>query len=287
MNEAGARHRLLLEIIEKLPEGDESDEEAKEEEEALKVECECQYDIFQSKVKLNNARNKRRGKPKADAFETILRNVASTLEVLEVNLDHDTAEHTNGNLALPSLTDLITHGSFPLSSTHRHHAPILEPCHSLRRLHVVASSGQVRPLSFLQQHSFAPSLSHLRFSGLQQDGWFAGHIAVALGLMEPTGFTYEVRPFPATIQRILVKPSQPPPPPNGGCATAHLRYSLLLDGCRALQQEDKRVVLLRAQTDEPYPTASDESEWLDVVNGGEGGWGTHDVDGQGDSPEPS
>ena len=38
MNEAGARHRLLLEIIEKLPEGDESDEEAKEEEEALKVE---------------------------------------------------------------------------------------------------------------------------------------------------------------------------------------------------------------------------------------------------------
>ncbi|KIM80948.1 hypothetical protein PILCRDRAFT_821807 [Piloderma croceum F 1598] len=288
IDEARARYCLLSDKIERLPKrlGDGSDEEAEDEEEALRVEYECLYDILQSKAKLYNARNKRRGKPKADAFESILRNVASTLEILEVNLDHDTAIHTNENLALPSLTDLITHGAFPLSSTHQLHPPILKPCHSLRRLHVVASSRQVHPTFFLRQHSFAPSLSYLRFSGLQQDGWVAGYVAIALGLVEPAPSGSEVRPLPATIEKILIEPSQPPPPPNGGCGTARLRYSLLLNGCRELHERDKRVVLLRAPTlDEQHPAApGDESEWLDLVNGGEGCWATHNAEQRGDGP---
>ena len=286
IDEAMARYSLLSDKIEKLPKGDGSDEEAEEEAEALRVECECLYDIIQSKAKLYNARNTRRGKPKADAFGSILRNVASTLEILDVDLDHDTAAHTNENLALPSLTDLTTHGAFPLSSTHQLHLPMLKPCHSLRRLHVVAGSHQVHPTFFLRQHSFAPSLSYLRFSGLQQDGWVAGSVAIALGLVEPGPSEHEVR-LPATIERILIKPSQPPPPPNGGCGTAGLRYSLLLKGCRELLERDKRVVLLRAPTpDEQHPAApGDESEWLDLVNGGEGCWATHNAEQRGDGPE--
>jgi hypothetical protein len=286
IDEAMARYSLLSDKIEKLPKGDGSDEEAEEEAEALRVECECLYDIIQSKAKLYNARNTRRGKPKADAFGSILRNVASTLEILDVNLDHDTAMHTNENLALPSLTDLTTHGAFPLSSTHQLHLPMLKPCHSLRRLHVVAGSHQVHPTFFLRQHSFAPSLSYLRFSGLQQDGWVAGSVAIALGLVEPGPSEHEVR-LPATIERILIKPSQPPPPPNGGCGTAGVRYSLLLKGCRELHERDKRVVLLRAPTpDEQHPAApGDDSEWLDLVNGGEGCWATHNAEQRGDGPE--
>jgi hypothetical protein len=289
IDETRARYCLLSDKIEKLPErlGDGSDEEAEEEEEALRVECECLYDILQSKIKLYNARNERRGKPKADAFKSILRNVASTLEILEVNLDHDTAIHTNENLALPSLTDLITHGAFPLSSTHPLHPPILEPCHSLRRLHVVAGSYQVHPSFFLRQHSFAPSLSYLRFSGLQQDGWVAGSIASALGLVEPDPSEPEVRPLPVTVEKILIKPSQPPPPPNGGCGTAGLRYSLLLNGCRELHEKDKRVVLLCAPTPDEQHLAvpGDESEWLDLVNSGEGCWATYNAEQRRDGPE--
>jgi hypothetical protein len=106
---------------------------------------------------------------KADAFKSIFRNVTSTL-------------------------DLITHGAFLLSSTHQLYPTMLGPGHSPRRLHVVASSRQVQPTFFLRKHSFAPSLSYLWFSGLQQDGWVAEYVAIALGLVEPGPSESEVRP---------------------------------------------------------------------------------------------
>jgi hypothetical protein len=278
-DESYARYILLSERMEAFVENERnrSSDAAIEEEEMLDAECSSQYNLMQSKRDTNYQRNRVRSKPKAVAFETILRLVASTLEILEVDLDSYTAEHTSEIVSLPSLTDLTTHGGFPLKYYQGREPPVqlLEPCHSLRRLHVVERSWLVAPFYYLDQLSFAPSVSHLRFSNIQ-DGQFPINVGVALGVRKPWGHRLNVGPFPPTIERILIQPSQPPRP-NGRCGTPLVGYMNLLRHSRVLQRDDSRFVLLQAQSAEILDT-DDESGWLDLVNGGKGCWDETDTD---------
>ena len=215
---------------------------------ALWEECNRQYNLAESQVRNSIARNERRGKPKANAFDTILQIVAPTLEIFEVNLDSDeTAGYELQNLALPKLTDMTAHGNFPLRLD-APHSSILGPCHSLRHLYIDAPSSCGHASYFFHSiTTFAPELTHLRFSGLQQDEWIADHLEVALGLSEPGASTSKVENLPETMEMILIKPDAQPPL-NGHCGTAILRYKQLQPGCRAVQKMDGRVILLREST---------------------------------------
>jgi len=218
-------------------------------------------------VAVDEADRRRREGAIASAFFRILKNVAPSLKIFEVDLDSGTAQFATSIITLPCLTDLTTHGIFPLLP-HSHHTPILESCPSLRRLHVKSCSFIVRPSYFLHHiHSFAPALTHLCFSRLQQNSEFPSDLEVALGL---TSRKSEAARLPETIERVLIRPDEPPV--DGECGTPAVEYDELLEGCRDLQAKDDRVLLLCARA-EIQPSDA-HIEWLDVVNGGEGCWAT-------------
>ncbi|KAF8212002.1 hypothetical protein K438DRAFT_1957795 [Mycena galopus ATCC 62051] len=89
------------------------------------------------------------------------------------------------------MADLTTRCGFPLypnEHPHDDHIPVLEPTHSLRYLHVVATADQLalhNPEDFFENGipHFAPSLTHLRLSQLNQDEAVITHLESALGLM--------------------------------------------------------------------------------------------------------
>jgi len=267
--EACARYRILSEQIEKLVE---EEDRSEVEEKKLKEEFNTQYHIMRGRREFNDARARHRSRPKADAFKTILRLVASTLEILDVNLDCYTAEQMSETVALPSLTDLTTHGGFPLKFSPSTDTPIqlLEPCHSLRHLHVAEMDWFTYPFHYIDQISFAPSITHLRFSGVQQDEYLLSDIGVALGLREPHKHP---TPFPATMERVLIKPFLPPTP-GSRCGNPYMEYSTRSP---ELRRDDNRFVLLQAQSTMPQ-VSDDEHDWLDLVNGGKGCWDESDVD---------
>ena len=112
-----------------------------------------------------------------DAIQNILVAVAETVEVLEVAcLCHFDSKFNATNLiSLPRLKELTTHYGFALRR------PIFEPCHQLRRMHIVQPR---RSDLFGGIRDVAPSLTHLRFSGLQGEVDFGVSLEVALGIGE-------------------------------------------------------------------------------------------------------
>jgi hypothetical protein len=78
-------------------------------------------------------KNELQGPSMAAAFEHILQTVAPSLEVLEVDLEYYTSIQLSQVIYFPSLTDLTSHGAYPLSSSC---TSLLTPCHNLRRLHI-------------------------------------------------------------------------------------------------------------------------------------------------------
>jgi hypothetical protein len=162
------------------------------------------------------------------------------------------------------------------------HSSILEPCHSLRHLYIDAPSSCGHASYFFHSiTTFAPELTHLRFSGLQQDEWIADHLEVALGLSEPGVSTSKVENLPETMEMILIKPDAQPPL-NGHCGTAILRYKQLQRGCRAVQKMDGRVILLWQSTGSDEEGMSTDRlegrDWLDRVSGGDGCWNASDIE---------
>lgn len=198
----------------------------------------------------------------ADAFYSILQNVAPSLEILDVHLEYETARLLTSTITLPCLTDLTTCGYFPLLP-YSPHTPILEPCQSLRRLHIKpdALHDICSSTFFPYITSFAPALTHLCLSPIQKDSKFFLDLKVALGLTQLQSGQSELARLPKTIDKILLR------------VTAY--DSNLLDGCRELQ-EDGRVVLLRALSNMlHYNERVNNRDWLDVR---EEYWATSDVD---------
>jgi len=237
---------------------------------ALEEESTRQYEIRVRQAIVAEDEAQRRGREGASAFFSILQDVAPSLKILEVDLEYETARFARSTITLPCLTDLTTHGVFPLLPQSPH-TPILESCPSLRRLHVRTPGPTVRSTSFLDHIlSFAPGLAHLCFSHLQQNFEFPSELEAALGL---TSWQSEAARLPETIERVLIRPDEPPD--DGECGIPALEYDQLLEGCRDLQAKDDRVVLLCAQVEsQPSNIQVDEREWLDIVNGGEGCWAT-------------
>ncbi|KAJ7066431.1 hypothetical protein C8F01DRAFT_1123227 [Mycena amicta] len=192
------------------------------------------------------------GQTSADAVLSILRDLAPSLQVLDIALNEYAAEKLVDVVALPNLCDLTTRCGFPLRNN-SYTTSALEPCRTLRHLHIVETSQQWHwTTKFFEGASgiaqFAPSLTHLRFSQLSQDEEVPTHIATSLGLM--SGST-RIVPLPASIQQITLKPAVEPPPHVGcSCTDDTATYYDLVDKARKLVKKDSRVLLLPADEKE-------------------------------------
>ncbi|KAJ7504161.1 hypothetical protein B0H11DRAFT_1961344 [Mycena galericulata] len=209
------------------------------------------------------------GREAATALESILRNLAQTLELLDLALNQYVAKMMLNTLSLPRLADLTTRCCFPL---HPDATPVLEPSHSLRRLHVVEVDEQWASTSRFFENGishFAPSLTHLRLSQLGQDDSIIDDLEKALGLAQ----------FPPTLEQVLLKPAVAPPPHEGcSCCDDTVVYYDLLRSARQLRDKhDYRVTLLEADgallVDDPYL-----QEWLDKADGAPCCWDTSRID---------
>ncbi|KAJ7905754.1 hypothetical protein B0H14DRAFT_23372 [Mycena olivaceomarginata] len=219
------------------------------------------------------------GEEGANAVITILRNLASTLTVLDISLNTHIVHAMSHTIHLPRLMDFTTRCAFPLRCDD---VPVLEPTHSLRYLHVVDTVDEWdSAIQWFKGGSishFAPSLTHLRLSQLEQDESVIIHLECALGLRrvpESSRITH----LPSTIELILIKPAVAPPPSNATCECCDKTegYRDLLKYARRLRNKDPRVLLLEADTARP---AEDEylQEWMDKVDGAACSWDTSNVD---------
>ncbi|KAF7338108.1 hypothetical protein MVEN_02035500 [Mycena venus] len=214
------------------------------------------------------------GREGANAVESILRNLAPTLEVLDISLNEYVAKMMLHTISLPYLMDLTTRCCFPL---HPSDVPILEPTHSLRHLHVVEITDQWTWTQEFFRNGisyFAPSLTHLRLSQLEQDETVTD-LEAALGLSVPD---HRVTQLPSTIELVLIKPAVAPPPHVGcSCCDETVIYHDLVKSARQLRDRDHRVVLLQADgtspAEDPYL-----QEWIDKVGGAACYWDTSRLD---------
>ncbi|KIM79012.1 hypothetical protein PILCRDRAFT_823878 [Piloderma croceum F 1598] len=213
-----------------------------------------------------------RAKQMGSAVLDILTNVAESLEILEVALSGRIVSNINTThpISFPRLKELTTHDGFPLGW--KKHSTIFAPCHRLRRLHI--AQCHTNDL-FGGIGRLAPFLTHLRFSGLQQESWFGADLEVALGIHEETpGHSWRkpVPKLPSTVETVFVKPAEPPPR-GGWCGTPAVSYGTLLRHLRSLNEKDDRFVLLRAPEEwMPSQNIDEGADWLDRIAGGEGCW---------------
>jgi hypothetical protein len=212
------------------------------------------------------------GKQMGSAVLDILTGVAESLEILEVALSACIVSNINTThpVSFPRLKELTTHDGFSLGW--KEHSTIFAPCHQLRRLHTAQCHTDDL---FGSIGRLAPFLTHLRFSGFQQESWFGFNLEVALGIHEETpGHSWRkpVPKLPSTVEKVFVQPAEPPPR-GGRCGTPAVSYRNLLEHLRNLNEKDDRLVLLRAPEEwTPSQNIDEEADWLDRIAGGEGCW---------------
>ncbi|KIM78998.1 hypothetical protein PILCRDRAFT_823866 [Piloderma croceum F 1598] len=241
-------------------------------------------DIWARSVDTDRKRDLARVEPKAIAFDSILKNIASTVEALEVDFDnrYDLKRHSLQTLTLPKITHLAIHGPSPLVPVGFTQQPILRPCPSLRRLHITIKASQkasVKPKCIFQHIPvLTPFLTHLRLSGFQDSEWIgASYLWAALG--HPRKSWLEVDKLPETIETVLIQLQIP------FSGTRDPSYDRLTRDCHELQNTDGRVCLLQpCDLTRDFSGRSphrdydlvENSNWLDWINGGEGCWDTSD-----------
>jgi hypothetical protein len=215
------------------------------------------------------------GREGASAVQSILLNLAPTLELLDLALNKYVAEMMKEKISLPRLVDLTSRCGFPLHATD---VPVLEPSHSLTHVHIVEWSDQWTLTTRFFENGishFAPSLTHLRLSQLGDNELVITHLESALGLSEPIS---RVTQLSSTLELVLVKPAVAPEAWEGCyCCDDTLSYYDLVNNARRLRDMDHRVVLLQA--DDTHP--EDDSyfqEWMDKVNGAACYWDTSNMD---------
>ncbi|KAJ7781853.1 hypothetical protein DFH07DRAFT_949546 [Mycena maculata] len=218
------------------------------------------------------------GREAADAVERILRNVAATLELLDLALGEYVAKMMLNTVSLLRLKDLTTRCCFPLHPTG---IPVLEPCHSLRYLHIVEVGDQwAWTTRFFEDgiSHFAPSLTHLRLSQLEQDDSLINDLEQALGLVVP-GPRATISPLPPTLELVLIKLDVAPPPHEGcSCCDDTIVYYDLLKNTRRLRDKgDHRVIVLEVDAS---PAEEDVyfREWSEKADGAPCRWDTSRTD---------
>ncbi|KAJ6502321.1 hypothetical protein C8R45DRAFT_976259 [Mycena sanguinolenta] len=213
----------------------------------------------------------------AGAIDTILRAVGSTLQVLDIAVDANVAKILNP-VSLPRLVDLTTRCDFPLR---RGDVPALEPTPSLRYIHIVETALQWHSMeNFLENgiSYFAPALTHLRLSQLQEDEVVITHMECALGLVRPNKYFAKVTPVPQTLERVLLKPGVAPTPWSScSCCDGTREYKSLVEHARLLRDKDHRVLLLNADSTDP-PDDLYFQEWRDKADGAACDWDASDLD---------
>jgi hypothetical protein len=201
------------------------------------------------------------GKQTGSAVLDILTDVAETLEILEVALSDRIISNINTThpLIFPRLNELTTYDGFLLGW--KEHSTIFAPCHQLRRLHIARCYTDDL---FGAIGRLAPFLTHLRFSGFQQESWFGADLAVVLGIYEES-WRKPVPKLPSTVEKVFVKLAGPLPR-GGWCGTPALSYETLLRHLRSLNQKDDRFMLLRAPEEwTPSQNIVEEADWLDRI----------------------
>ncbi|KAK7037928.1 hypothetical protein R3P38DRAFT_2614819 [Favolaschia claudopus] len=226
------------------------------------------------------------GKEGARAIETVLRHLASNLEVLDISFNEHVAKQMVNTLSLPLLRDLTTRGGFPMypNADVGQDFPILGATNSLRHLHIVETFDQWNATDAFTQNGisyFAPCLTHLRFSELRNntgtDETTIEYLEKSLGWVG-TVHRKGITLLPSTLQLVIMKPTVEPPPHKGCfCTDDTPEYYEMVKVARRLRDRDHRVVLLNA---DPEDSTEDVyfQEWKEKVNGMPCRWDTSDAD---------
>jgi hypothetical protein len=229
--------------------------------------------ISLSTQKMGHQVTKRFCKRVGKAVKSILICAAENVEVLELTCPPSIAPkfNTAHPVSFPRLSELTTHGDYLLG---REGSPVIfGPC--LRRLHIVHCETYTN-CEFWSIGSFAPSLTHLHISGLQQEPWFVVDLEVALGIREESPMHsgwYRRLPtarLPLSVQKVFVKPAALAPTPS--CGTHAAAYEDLLQDLYILNNKEDLLVLLKEQDELMSSQNVDESDWLNRIVGGEGCW---------------
>lgn len=212
----------------------------------------------------------------------ILQEVAAFVEVLylDVHLHYlQNPSHHPDYCAFPRLTDLSSDG-FPLHLNVRLDSKAISAmCPQLRHWHI---KGAFQPMQHESGSNLgalglisivAPSITHLRFSGLEHETWFVLDLKSAFGLKLPDHCQGRNHKLPKTIQRVYVKPSCRP-----GSGTAGLSHSRLIRGLTELNKTESRFFLIKEyKTWKEAQRICTWSDWIDLINGGEGCWSLSDA----------
>lgn len=203
----------------------------------------------------------------------VVAEVAGSVEVLYLDVSAYYLR-ISPSTTFPRLTNLTSDG-FPL---HYYDTEDDEPdpvlCPQLRRWHIIGYPETFPRISRNDNFSviaiIAPSITHLRFSGIQKETFFAEDLETALGLAtEVQGEALHVERLPKNIQRVYVKPG---PSPSGD---TRISYANLMARLRQLNRSNNRFILLKAYKKADTITCT-SNEWLGFINGGEGCWSLHE-----------
>ena len=211
--------------------------------------------------------------------QSILIYAAESAEVLELDCSRFIATKcdTTHPVSFHRLRELTTHGDYLLGLEG---CPVIfGPC--LRRLHIV-HCGYDMDYEFGSIGSLAPSLTHLRVSGLQLEPWFGADLEAALGISKESSAhlgrnrRLPTARLPLSVQKVFVKPAGPPAP-TGWCGTRVASYESLLNHLYSLNGKEDRLVLLKEEDELTSSQHVDESDWLNRIAGGEGCWGVNEM----------
>ncbi|KAF7979708.1 hypothetical protein HWV62_41050 [Athelia sp. TMB] len=194
-------------------------------------------------------------------------------------------------LTFPRLEELASGPRLiPDSAGNSDIAQTLVICPKLRHWHIACGSfmqfrGREREF-FSTIATIAPSITHLLFSGLQQEfEWFPSHLKVALDMIEPqqsssraafsevNQLTSHVGRLPKSIESVYLRPA---PPPARGDRFDHqlMWYERLMGNLEALSRASSCIVLLPSCIN--HQARCMMSEWEERINGAEGWWDLRD-----------
>ncbi|KAF7981935.1 hypothetical protein HWV62_30711 [Athelia sp. TMB] len=179
----------------------------------------------------------------------------------------------------PRLEELTSTAFFFESPSGSDAWPNVALCPKLRRWHLTSY-----PLLWKEQDVFtiisniAPSITHLRFSGLlpcHVD--FPSHLKATLELIEPPQDVVIEKPkwpigiLPATIVNIFVKPAAAPKNERFVWINPRVSYDILVRKLEILSRADRRVVVLQSEKGSCQIRCT-SGDFEERVNGGDGCW---------------
>ncbi|KAF7308360.1 hypothetical protein HMN09_00684500 [Mycena chlorophos] len=216
-----------------------------------------------------------------DAFFTILRRLALTLEVLSIHVSTSLSHHFAEFVDFPRLGDLTISTAFPLAYKL---GPTLNPYPELRHLHI--SGIFDNPLKRLLRPDglayWVPKLTALQFSDL---GWDTGNVEIPIFLATSLGVEIDVTvregsytadqlktivPLPDNLREVILQPIVEPPEFTGSDPRLDNTWAYydFVQYARRLRSESSRVVLLQTVAG----SGRHLEEWLSKADGNLRSW---------------